>query len=195
METWTINGKVLEFVSDTHEYLCDGLIIPSVSQILHAFFDDYRQIPHGVLERAAERGTELHKAIEIYETTGKECELIEFKSYLFLKNYYKMENIANEIPVLYCRADGKPLFAGRIDQITRVKGKLGINDFKRVCSPNVNKVSTQLNLYRLAYEQSYGKEINSLSFMQLKDEKRKFFSVSIKEKETKDLINLYFKEY
>ena len=65
------------------------------------------------------------------------------------------------------------LFAGTLDQIITIDGKL-INDFKRVSAPNKNKIAYQLNFYKMAYEQSYGKKIEFLSFTHLRETVRKF---------------------
>ena len=190
MEAWDINGRTLEFDEESHIYLCDGVIVPSVTTILKAFFDDYQCVSRTVLEQASARGTELHEAIEIYEKTGQESDLREFKNYLFLKNHFGIKNISNELPVIY-EESGKVIFAGRLDQIIEIDGKLGINDFKRVSAPNKEKIAYQLNLYKLAYEQSYHKQINSLSFMQLREDVRKFTPLPINEQSTRNLLKQY----
>ena len=53
--------------------------------------DTGRFLPKEILERAASKGTELHKAIEDFEKEGKPCDLKEFKNYLFLKKQYQFE--------------------------------------------------------------------------------------------------------
>ena len=193
MDAWEINGRTLEFDDETHCYLCDGVIVPSVSKILKTFFDDYVNVSRPVLEQAAERGTELHSAIEVYEKTGQESDLQEFRNYLFLKKHFNIKNISNELSVFY-EEGGIVLFAGRLDQIIEIDGKLGINDFKRVSAPNKEKISYQLNLYKLAYEQSYHKEISMLSFMQLREDKRKFTQLPINEQSAKNLLKNYYQE-
>lgn len=190
METWEINGRTVEFDDETHTYIVDGIIVPSVSAILKTFFDDYQGVSRSVLEQASARGTALHEAIEIYEKTGQGSDLKEFKNYLFLKRHFGFKNISNELPIIY-EEDGRVLFAGRLDQIIEIDGKLGINDFKRVSAPNKEKIAYQLNLYKIAYEQSYHKQINSLSFMQLREDIRKFTPLPINEEATKNLLKNY----
>lgn len=193
MDTWNINGRTVEFDDDTHVYLVDGIIVPSVSKILKTFFDDYVNVSRSVLEQASNKGTALHEAIEIYEKTGQESDLKEFKNYQFLKKHFSIKNISNELPVFY-EENGRVLFAGRLDQIIEIDGKLGINDFKRVSAPNKEKITFQLNLYKLAYEQSYHKQISSLSFMQLREDVRKFYPLPIDEQSAKKLLKNYFQE-
>ena len=193
METWEINGHYLEFDEEGHTYICDGVVVPSVTTILKAMFDDYAHVSRSVLEQAREKGTALHEAIEIYEKTGKESDLKEFKNYLFLKRHFGFKNISNELPIIY-EEDGRVLFAGRLDQIIEKDGKLGINDFKRVSAPNKEKNAYQLNLYKLAYEQSYQKQINNLSFMQLREDTRRYYPLPIDEEATRNLLKNYYQE-
>lgn len=194
METWNINGRTVEFDDETHIYLVDGIIVPSVTTILKARFNDYAKVSRAVLEQASEKGTALHSAIEIYEKTGEESDLKEFKNYLFLKKHFGFKNISNELPIIY-EEDGRVLFAGRLDQIIEIDGKRGINDFKRVSAPNKEKIAYQLNLYKLGYEQTYQEHINSLSFMQLRGDTRKFTPLPINESATRNLLKDYFQEY
>lgn len=190
MQAWEINGRTLEFDAESHIYIADGVIVPSVTQILKTQFNDYAGVSRAVLEQASAKGTELHKAIEIYETTGQESDLLEFKNYLFLKKHYGFKNISNEIPIIY-EEDGRMLFAGQLDQIIEIDGEIGINDFKRVSSPNKEKIALQLNLYKLGYEQSYQREIKRLSFMQLREDKRRFVPLPINEPATKQILKKY----
>ena len=192
-QSWTINGRTVEFESESHTYLVDGLIVPSVTQILSKQFNDYAKISERVLKEASEKGVALHKAIEVYEKTGQASELKEFRNYLFLKHYNGIENIANEIPVIY-EENGKVLFAGQLDQIYRIEDCYGINDFKRVSAPNKEKIALQLNLYKIAYEQSYHKQIQIISFMQLREDTRKFTPLPINEKSAKNLLKNYYQE-
>lgn len=190
METWNINGHYLEFDNEEHIYICDGVIVPSVTTILKAMFNDYANVSRYVLEQASAKGTALHEAIEIYEKTGQESDFREFKNYLFLKKHFGIKNISNELPVIY-EESGKVIFAGRLDQIIEIDGKLGINDFKRVSAPNKQKIAYQLNLYKLGYEQTYQEHINSLSFMQLREDVRKFCPLPINEESAKNLLKKY----
>lgn len=193
MKYWEINGHSLEFDEEDHIYICDGIIVPSVSKILKSKFNDYACVSRSVLEQAREKGTALHEAIELYETTGQTSTLKEFHNYLFLKNRIGFTNICNELPVIY-EEDGKVLFAGQLDQIIVIDGDFGINDFKRVSAPNKEKITYQLNLYKIAYEQSYHQQINRLSFMQLREDKRRFIPLPINEQLAKELLKNYYQE-
>lgn len=181
----------MEFIPEIHKYIVDGIITPCVSNILAYKFNDYADVPQEILQRAGEKGTELHKAIEDYEKEGKPSELKEFKNYLFLKKHYGFENIENELPVLY-EENGRVLYTGTLDQLILLDGKLGINDFKRVSAPNKEKIAYQLNFYRMAYEQTYQQPIEFLAFTHLREDVRKFHRLPINEESAINLLNEFY---
>lgn len=187
IKTYEYENYTLEFDDEAHRYIVNGIITPSVSKLLSLKFDDYPNVPKAVLQSAADRGTEMHKAIEVYEKTGKTADLQEFRNYLFLKKHFKIENVENELPVAYFE-DGLPVFAGTIDQVCRINGVLAINDFKRVSAPNKEKIAYQINLYRLAYNQTFGVEVKALSFMQLREDVRRFTQLPINEEVIKAFL-------
>lgn len=187
IKTYEYENYTLEFDDEAHRYIVNGIITPSVSKLLSLKFDDYPNVPKAVLQAAADRGTEMHKAIEVYEKTGKESDLQEFRNYLFLKKHFKIENVENELPVAYFE-DGLPVFAGTIDQVCRIDGVPAINDFKRVSAPNKEKITYQVNLYRLAYNQTFGVEVKALSFMQLRESVRKITQLPINEEVIKAFL-------
>lgn len=193
MKYWEINGHSLEFDEEDHIYICDGIIVPSVSTILKAFYNDYTNVSRYVLEQASKKGTALHEAIELFETTGQGSDLQEFKNYLFLKKHFKFNVISSELPIIY-EENGKILFAGQLDQIIEMDGRRGINDLKRVSSPNKDKIALQVNLYKLGYEQSYHEQIDFLTFTHLREKKRKFNQLPINEALTREILNKYYQE-
>lgn len=86
MDTWIIGAYTLEYDDDTHTYLVDGVIVPSITQMLSVKFGNkYASVNRSTLERAAERGTAIHKAIEDYCKLGIEGDLKEIRNFRFLK--------------------------------------------------------------------------------------------------------------
>lgn len=61
-----MSERVLTFDEPTHEYRLDGLVIPSVTQVL-SVFDSYAGVPANILAEASERGTAVHKATELHD--------------------------------------------------------------------------------------------------------------------------------
>lgn len=193
IKTFKLNNHTLEFMPEIHRYLVDGILVPCVSDILGYKFNDYVGVSKEVLNRSAEKGTEMHKAIEMYEKEGLNSDLKEFKNYLFLKNHYNFKNIANEIPIIY-EEDGRVLYVGTLDQVVEIDNKLGLNDFKRVSSPNKEKIAYQLNLYKKGYEQTYHKKIEFLMFTHLREDVRKVHNLPINEEMAMKLLKEYLKK-
>lgn len=56
---------MIEFIEDTHSYLYNGVLIPSVSELIRFKFPDaYANIPEKVLKRKARYGTRVHELVE-----------------------------------------------------------------------------------------------------------------------------------
>ena len=120
----------------------------------------------------------MHQAIQNYEEHGLESDLKELHNYKFLKKHYKWECVANEVPVILFYND-KPVACGRIDEVIKIDDELGLMDFKRTSVLDKEYLSYQLNLYRIAYEQSYDKEIKFLKGVHLREDIRKCINIPI----------------
>lgn len=195
METWQIAGGVLEYEDDTHTYIFNGIILPSITQILKKKFGNkYSNISKEVLKKAAEKGTRVHQAIEDYEVRNIDTEdCIELYNYKFLKKQFKFECIDNEVPIVLFY-NGNPVTAGRIDLILKESEKVGIGDIKRTSKFDMEYVTYQTNLYRLGYQQTYGTNIEFLKGLHLRDKTRKYIDLQINEEMTIELLENYLKE-
>lgn len=177
-----INGRELEFIEDGHIYLVDGVIVPSITQVLkYKFGSKYDFVSPNVLQEAAKKGTEVHEAIEKWCKTGEESELPEVRNFKFLKRAYGFEVIDNEVPVILENKDGEVIAAGRLDLVLEMGGKVGGADIKRTATLDKEYLAYQLNLYRIAYFQSYGVQWEFLRGVHLRDDVRKFVEIPIKE--------------
>jgi len=189
-----IKGCYLEYYDDTHTYLVDGVIVPSITQILKIKFSKkYKDVSNDVLKRASDKGTQVHEAIEKLCKTGEVEDLKEVKNFLFLQKHYKFEVLDNEVPVILFK-DGVPIGAGRLDLVLSVDGELGLGDIKRTSVLDKDYLAYQLNLYRIAYQQCYDKEITFLNGIHLKDDVRKVVKIPINEELTWELIKDYEKK-
>lgn len=191
IESIEIKGHTLEYIDESHTYLVDGLIVPSITQILKFKFNKkYDGIPKGTLQRAAELGTQMHEVIQMYEEEGTESDIKELRNYKFLKRQYKWECLANEVPVILWHED-EIVGAGRLDMVMELDGQKGIADLKRTSTLDKEYLGYQLNLYRLAYQQSYGEEIEFLRGIHLREDVRKFVKIPINEELTKAVLYEY----
>ena len=190
---WSVNikGHCLEFIEDTHQYLVDGLMVDSVTQILSKkYAHKFDGVPDKVLRSAANKGTELHEHIERYCKEGIESELPEFRNFLFLQKQYKFSVLENEVPVILWD-DRIPVAAGRLDMIINMDGKMGIADIKRVSVLDKAYLADQLNLYRIALKQSYDTDCEFLRGIHLREDVRKFVPIPINEAMARQLIKDY----
>lgn len=194
MNTWEIKDYTIEYIDETHTYLVDGIILPSITQILKVKFGNkYDGISKETLNRASIKGTEVHEAIETLCKTGEIVDLKEVKNFMFLQKQYKFEVLDNEVPVILFK-DNKPIACGRLDLVLNIDNKIGLADIKRTSTLDKEYLAYQLNLYRIAYEQCYDKKIEFLKGVHLREDIRKFVNIPISEKGIWKLVKDYFKE-
>ena len=190
-----INGHTLEYIDESHTYLVDGIIVPSITQILkYKFGGMYSGINKEVLQKAADRGTAVHEAIEKWCKAGEESDLPEVRNFRFLMDQYHFQPVNNEVPVILFDHNGDPLAAGRLDLVLREMGYLGLGDIKRTSVLNKEYLAYQLNLYRIAYQQCYGDDIAFLRGLHLREDTRKYVEIPINEEVAWELVEEYFSE-
>lgn len=193
MESWEINGATLEYDDDTHTYIVDGVIVPSVTQILETKFGSkYDRVDSQTLKRAADRGTAIHKAIEMYCRTGEDDGSKEVHNFRFLCKHYDFDVMDNEVPIIIWD-DGEPAAAGRLDLVMNRGKLLTLGDIKTTSVLDKEYLAYQLNFYRVGYMQSYGSEIFELYGIHLRGDTRKAIPipVSVGAREVWDLIEEY----
>ena len=195
MESWEIAGGLLEYIDETHTYIYDGVILPSITQMLkYKFGNKYNSVDEKVLKKAAQKGTAVHQAIEDYEKRSiDDASCVELRNYKFLKKQFDFKFLDNEVPIVLFHKD-KPIAAGRVDLIIEDKGKVGIADIKRTSVFDKEYVAYQTNLYRIGYQQSYGTEISFLRGIHLRDKVRKYIELPIKEDMMLEFIEKYLME-
>lgn len=194
METFSIKGGTLEYFDDTHTYLYEGLMLPSVSRILGTKYkNEYASVPPAVLNNAAKRGTAVHKAIENYNNSGYDDGSEAVRNFKFLQKQYGFEVLDSELPLVLFK-DDMPIACGRLDMTMLIDGETGIADIKTVSTLNKEKIAYQLNLYRIGLMQSYGVDAKFLKIIHLRDGIRKVIDSPINEKMTWELINKFLEE-
>lgn len=190
METFHLKCGDLEYYDDQHLYLFEGLILPSVTEIIGKKFNDYADVPKDILNRAAERGTKVHKQIENYCKSGIDDGSTAIRNFKFLQIQYGFEVLDNELPVVIFEND-IPVACGRLDMTIEMDGRVGIADIKTCSALNKPKIAYQLNMYRLGLIQSYGVQAEFLKIIHIRDNIRKFIDMPINEEETYKLIEEY----
>lgn len=189
-ETWDIKGHTLEYNDEHHLYICDGLEVPSVTQLLHRRFPKkYAGIPRALLYKAAKRGTMLHSAIEVEERLlrGESADVDvlsaalatmyeEIQNYRFLKKAYQFSVSQNEVPVLV-PFNGNIVAAGRLDIFGSYRDRGMLADIKRTSVLDKDYLSYQLTLYKMGWEYCYDSQIDYLFCIWLREGKRQFKAI------------------
>lgn len=154
-----IDGE-LTFIEETHQYLLGGVLLPSVSEILHFIFPDkYKGVSKDILNQKANYGSIVHEYIEKFEK-GKYKELpdldlyqkLSIKQYLRLKAKYDIDVIEQEKMVHY-----EDYYAGRFDMIANIQNKECLCDIKTTAELDIEYLSWQLSFYELAYGRKFKK--------------------------------------
>ena len=194
METFSIKGGTLEYFDDTHTYLYDGLMLPSVTQILSVRYkNDYASVPPAVLNNAAQRGTAVHKAIENFNVSGYDDGSEVVRNFKFLQKQYGFEVLDSELPIVIFK-DDMPIACGRLDMTMLIDGQTGIAYIKTVSALNKEKIAYQLNLYRIGLMQSYGVDAKFLKIIHIRNGIRKVIDSPVNEGMAWELIEKFLNE-
>lgn len=143
---------MIEFLEESHTYLVNGIIVPSVSQILSAtiFKDKYANIPKYILNNKAQFGTNVHKAIETgYSEDLTFLEQLAYEQYKRLVRRFEIVPIEQEQLVHY-----EDLYCGTLDMVAKVNDILVIADIKTTYQLDEEYLSWQLSFYKYAYERT-----------------------------------------
>lgn len=141
----------LEFIESIHEYIYQGVIIPSVSELINFIMPNkYKGIPERILKEKAEWGTRIHQAIENYEngleTALTELEQVTFEQYLKVKEKYNLNVLEQEKMICF---EGR--YAGRLDMVADVNYYRCLIDIKTTAKLDKEALSWQLGMYKIAY--------------------------------------------
>ena len=186
-----ISGHTLEFIDHSHTYVVDGVIVPSITEMLKVRFGNkYQFVDALTLKRASDEGTAVHETIERYLKDGEESDIPELRGFKFLAKRYEYEVLECETPVILSQF-GKPISAGRLDLVLKLDGKIGGADIKRTSTLDKEYLAYQLNLYRIAYRQCYGIEWEFLRGVHLRGNTRKFVPIPINETMAWELVKEY----
>ena len=120
---------MIEFIEEGHIYLIDGIVVPSVSEILHFLFPDkYKNVDEQTLQKKAMYGSKVHEAIECLEQSKTLPELDEnqqfsIRQWQYLKEKNNINVIIQEQMIHYFDK-----YAGRFDMVANVNGYLSLCD-------------------------------------------------------------------
>lgn len=144
--------------------------IPAVTEVMKFVTDcKYNNVPLDVLDKAKEKGTAVHFAVEVYNKTGFASIDKQYKGFLdayikWVKDFnIDRKKIQSEIKV-YSKA---LRFAGTVDMIY---DKKTIIDIKTTFQLDIDSVSVQTSAYKNALNNQEGYDIKSCYVLRLKED-------------------------
>lgn len=176
MKELAINSHVY-FDEITHSYLTsDGKFLMGVTSLMqkHGLSPDYSSIPEDVLQKAAERGSKVHKDIELYckgQTVEQTAEVKVFKQ-------LNIPILANE----YLISDNTTV-ASSIDIVadSSQDGYVDLIDIKTTSTLHIEPLSWQLSIYAYLFElQNPTLKVNKLYGLHIRGVKAKMVEVARK---------------
>ena len=171
----------LLFDEELHSYTLDGKQLISVTQLLEKqkISPEYKFVNKDVLQKAAAKGTLIHKEIELYNKNGDIGFTPELQDYIDYIENNKLKCVASECQVY------TDYYAGTFDQLLSTEdGELIICDNKTTSSLHRSSVSWQLSLYAYAYWVMTGVEVKrGQAFWFSKDRGLQVVEIPLKERE------------
>ena len=173
---------MIEFLEDQHVYLVDGVVAPSVTQLIHEIYmpNQYSGISKAVLANAAEYGNRVHALIEQWNSDhsppdwleSRSFEMIALKTYFSLSEIHDINTVSQEECVAYMFRD-TALWAGKYDMLAYIDGRLSIVDIKTTARYYPEYLSKQCTMYKMAIEQMTGQKIEDAWCIHLPKKGRK----------------------
>jgi hypothetical protein len=126
---------LLTFDHDAHRYALEGVVVPSVTQILKASgLIDFSGIPTGILNAALERGSRVHEAIHFFSEGDLDVDQFraDFPDYVgYLEGWLSFCDQRHFVPVLneHRVASPRHLIAGTLDCLGLLDGQAVLLDF------------------------------------------------------------------
>ena len=167
------NAEGLEFFETEHQYKFNGRFIPSVSSIIKPISSNiYGEINRAVLQKATDRGTAIHLAIQTYNVLGSELIDNEFLGYFlaykkFREEHQNLKVVASEIRTV----NQIYWYAGTADEIYEDEnGNYILSDCKTSSKIEKLILIPQLTAYKEAIQTTQDIKINKCFVLHLKND-------------------------
>lgn len=175
MRDLLLKDSGVDFREDVHAYALDGVELQGITGRIRSalFADEYAGIPQKTLERAAERGTAIHSALEMFDELGDTPE--EYAS--LLENYAgAMAAQGLEVEASEYIVTDRKVYATAIDKVCSSNAGVVLADVKTVARLDLDYVGWQLSVNAEFFEaQNPGLQVAALYAIHVK----KDFSVEI----------------
>lgn len=142
----------IAFDEDSHTYNVNGEIWPSVTRIISPLYD-FSRIPVSTLETARKRGTEVHRACEIYDIRGDDFreEYVdpEIIGYVMAWKQFSQECDFEASHIEARVHHAKYRYCGTLDRLGTMDGKMALVDIKTTSALSP-AIGVQLAAYEMA---------------------------------------------
>jgi hypothetical protein len=149
----------LDFDADTHTYRLDGREVPSVTAVLAPLID-FDGIPAAVLETARQRGSYVDEACDLIDAGTLDWQTVDPDHVEYVAGYQNwLEDTAATVVANQLRVVSPSLrFAGTLDMLAEINGKLSVIDRKASHVPPPS-VGPQTAAYAHAAQEQFGHRI------------------------------------
>jgi len=162
--------KLLTFTPENHQYRVDGVIVPSVTQVL-SILNDYSQVDEKTLLASMDFGKKVHRAIELLNNDDLDEESLDDAIKPYLEHWekfctdFKMTEPTSEHRMYHPTLN----YAGTIDIYCFLDGVLSIIDIK---TGAVSKsAAPQVAAYKAMYEAFIGHKVEQTFILQLNEDR------------------------
>ena len=151
---------MIEFVEQTHTYVVDGIIVPSVTQVVGwQMGDEYSTVPSAVLKRAADYGTRMHEWLHHYFRSGErlactDTMLLSIEQLERVFAGHTVEFVEAEKPIAYQRR-----FAGTFDLLIVLDGEMTLIDHKTTLKLHTESLEWQCGCYKVGIKETLGIDV------------------------------------
>lgn len=170
----------VRFVSEGHKYFLGEKELTGItsSLIKRAFPDTYKKPKkyteeqwEAILDNAAEKGSNMHETIELYDELGVMSELPELQSYIRIKDENNLTVLATEYVV-----SDEEHYATAIDKVMMTpEGGIILVDFKRTYELHIDNVTLQQSLCKRWFEKlNPDLKVAGIYVMWMRDQKSRF---------------------
>lgn len=164
------------FDPELHTYTLDGVQLNGITGMINRqlFPDKYKEVPEHILQRAAERGTNVHTICELIDDLNINDGSEEALNYIMMKAENELHYECSE----YIVTD-REYFASPIDKVFRVDDTtFDLGDIKTTYSLDEEYLRWQLSIYAYLFEmQNPGATVRNLYGIWLRKEKYKLVKV------------------
>lgn len=179
----------IEFLEETHTYICNGIVLPSVSKIMELISKEYyKEVDEDILHKACIRGSAIHLATENIDK-GLDYEIADkWKDYIL--NYKKFKAIKKPTIIEIEQQLTNGIFCGTLDRIYEIDGIRYLADIKTSAKINDKLVSVQLGAYKILLN-SQGITVDKYAVVHLTKTGYKFQEIEPNEHIFNCLLEIY----